>query len=87
MNAAPQMQEPRTNGALTNTKPNALDSIAAAESRQKETATWIAKLALASHAVHKLKNGDFICCKYNLSYYAKNFDDLKAFAIKLGLKP
>ena len=86
MKPNPQKATPRTNGENAETKPHALDSIAATESRQKETATWIAKLALASHAVHKLKNGDFLCCKYNLSYYAKNFDDLKAFAIRLGVK-
>ena len=51
----------------------------------KALATQIAELALAGHAVHKLRCGDFLVCKYGHSHYAQDFEALQAFACKLGV--
>ena len=51
----------------------------------KAEATQIAELALAGHAVHKGKCGDYLVCKYGLSRYCQDFDELQAFARKLGV--
>ena len=51
----------------------------------KAEATQIAELALAGHAVHKGKCGDYLVCKYGLSRYCQDFEELQAFARKLGV--
>jgi len=53
--------------------------------RSKEASTLIAKLALAGHAVHELRSGDYLVSKYGYSYYAQDFDALHAFAVRLGV--
>ena len=57
-----------------------------AQAEGKTVATQIAKLALAGHAVHKGKCGDFLVCKYGLSRYCQDFQELKAFARQLGVR-
>ena len=52
----------------------------------KAITTLIAELALAGHAVHKLRCGDFLVWKYGYSHYAQDFDALQAFACKLGVR-
>jgi len=52
---------------------------------QKAIATLIARLALAGHAVHKGKHGDFTVCKYGMSRYCQDAAELEAFAKKLGV--
>ncbi len=52
---------------------------------RKAEATQIAALALAGHAVHKGRNGHYLVCKYGLTRYCQNFDDLQAFARRLGV--
>ena len=52
---------------------------------QKAIATQIARLALAGHAVHKGQHGDFTVCKYGMTRYCKDFAELQAFAVKLGV--
>ena len=51
----------------------------------KAEATQIAELALAGHAVHKGKSGDYLVCKYGLTRYCQDLDDLQAFARRLGV--
>lgn len=51
----------------------------------KALATLIAQLAMHGHAVHTMQGGDFLVCKYGLSYYAADFEALQAFARKLGV--
>ena len=51
----------------------------------KAEATQIAQLALAGHAVHRGKCGDYLVCKYGLSRYCQDFDELQLFARKLGV--
>ena len=53
--------------------------------RSKAEATQIAELALAGHAVHKGKSGDYLVCKYGMSRYCQDFDELQLFARKLGV--
>ena len=67
-----------------NQNSNHLDS-ATGERQRKEESTLIARLALAGHAVHQGRGGDFLVSKYGLSYYAQDFDALQAFALKLGM--
>lgn len=45
----------------------------------------IARLALAGHVVHKGNCGDFTVCKYGMTRYCPDFDDLQAFSRKLGV--
>lgn len=52
---------------------------------EKAIATQIALLALAGHAVHKSRCGDFIICKYGITKYCQDFDALQAFSRKLGV--
>lgn len=51
----------------------------------KAIATLRAKLALAGHAAHQTTDGGFWVSKYDLNYFAKDFDDLQDFAKKLGV--
>jgi len=51
----------------------------------KEEATLIAKMAMAGHAVHRGRVGDFTACKYGMSRYCEDFAALKRFAIQLGV--
>lgn len=53
----------------------------------KALAAQIARLALAGHAVHKGQHGDFTVCKYGMSRYCKDFAELQAFAVQLGVNP
>ena len=69
---------------LDNTTTNDLNSATGTRPGKAE-ATQIAELALAGHAVHKGKCGDYLVCKYGLSRYCQDFEDLQAFAQKLGV--
>ena len=51
----------------------------------KTQATLFEKMALAGHHVHRLADGSFLCCKYNLTKHCENFDELELFATKLGV--
>lgn len=51
----------------------------------KALATQIAQLAMRGHAVHQLKDGGFLVCKYGHTYHAPDFADLQAFARRLGV--
>ena len=71
--------------AETNTlNTNGLD-FATGQRQRKAITTLIAELALAGHAVHELRCGDFLVCKYGYSHYAQDFDALQAFARRLGV--
>ena len=50
----------------------------------KPIATQIAELALAGHAVHELRCGDFLVCKWGYSTYEHDFESMQAFARQLG---
>ena len=51
----------------------------------KAIATQVAKLAIASHAVHQLKDGGFVVCKYGHTFHAVDFAELQTFARRLGV--
>lgn len=51
----------------------------------KAIATQVAELALRGHAVHQLKDGGFLVCKYGHSFHAIDFAELQAFARRLGV--
>ena len=51
----------------------------------KAIATQIAKLAIRGHAVHQLKDGGFLVCKYGHTFHAIDFADLQAFARRFGV--
>ena len=51
----------------------------------KAIATQIAELAIRGHAVHKLKDGGFLVCKYGHTFEAIDFAELQAFARRLGV--
>lgn len=52
----------------------------------KATATLIAQFAMAGHVVHKGRIGDFTVCKYAMVRYCKDFAELQAFAMQVGIK-
>ena len=51
----------------------------------KAIATQVAELAIRGHAVHQLKNGVFLVCKYGHTFHANDFTELQAFARRLGV--
>lgn len=72
-----------TEGLTTNIS-NDLNS-ATGKRHSKAIATQVAQLALRGHAVHQLKNGGFLVCKYGHTFHANDFAELKAFARRLGV--
>ncbi len=72
-----------TEGLDTNTT-NDLN-FATGQRHSKAVATLMAQLAIRGHAVHPLKDGGFLVCKYGLSFYAQDFEALQTFARKLGV--
>ena len=60
-------------------------NFATGQRQRKAIVTQIAELALAGHAVHELRCGDFLVCKYGYSHYAQDFEALRAFARRLGV--
>ena len=60
-------------------------NFATGKRHSKAEATQIAELAVRGHAVHKGKSGDYLVCKYGLSRYCHDFDELQLFARKLGV--
>lgn len=53
--------------------------------QSKAIATQIAELAIRGHAVHQLKGGGFLVCKYGYTHHAPDFAELQAFARRLGV--
>ena len=51
----------------------------------KAIATQIAELAIRGHAVHQLKGGGFLVCKYGYTFHAIDLAELQAFARRLGV--
>lgn len=51
----------------------------------KAIATQIAELVIRGHAVHQLKDGGFLVCKYGHTFEATDFAELQAFARRLGV--
>ena len=52
----------------------------------KAIATQVAELAIRGHAVHQLKDGGFLVCKYGHTFQAIDFAELQAFARRLGVQ-
>jgi hypothetical protein len=51
----------------------------------KAIATQAAELAIRGHAVHQLKDGGFLVCKYGQIFHANGFAELQAFTRRLGV--
>ena len=60
-------------------------NIATCTRQSKAIATQTAELALRGHAVHQLKDGGFLVCKYGHTSHANDFAELQAFARRLGV--
>jgi len=71
--------------AKTNTLNNNDLDFPTGQRQRKAVSTVTAQLALHGHAVHAMLCGDFLVCKYGLSYYAQDLQGLQAFAKKLGV--
>jgi hypothetical protein len=83
--STPHAEGPSGNpNSATNSTHQETDAQAESTSEKRIT-TQIAKLALAGHAVHKLKSGGFMVCKYGLTKFCCDFAELHAFARKLGV--
>ena len=72
-----------TEGLTTNTN-NDLN-FATGQRPSKAIATQVAQLAIRGHAVHQLKDGGFLVCKYGHTFHANDFAELQAFARRLGV--
>lgn len=53
--------------------------------RSKAESNLCALLAFAGHAVHSLKDGGYLVCKWGYTHHASDVDALKAFAVRLGV--
>ena len=51
----------------------------------KAIANQIARLALAGHTVHLLKDETYLVCKWGYTHHADDLGSLKAFAVRLGV--
>ena len=51
----------------------------------KAITTQLAQFAIRGHAVHQLKDGGFLVCKYGHTFHANDFAELQAFARRLGV--
>ena len=51
----------------------------------KAIAAQVAELSIRGHAVHQLKDGGFLVCKYGYTHHTPNFEALQAFASRLGI--
>jgi hypothetical protein len=51
----------------------------------KAITTQVAELAIRGRAVHQLKGGGFLVCKYGHTFHANDFAELHAFAVWLGV--
>lgn len=58
----------------------------APERQAKETANLLAQFALAGHSVHRGDEGDFLVCRYGLSRWCEDFAELRAFAVRVGVR-
>ena len=55
------------------------------EGRTVAPGETVAELAIRGHAVHQLKDGGFLVCKYGHTFHATDFAELQAFARRLGV--
>jgi len=53
--------------------------------KSKAEANLIARLALAGHSVHELRNAGYLVSKYGYTYQANDLDELHSFAVRLGV--
>ena len=60
-------------------------NFATGKRRSKAIATQVAELVIRGHAVHQLKDGGFLVCKYGHTFHAHDFAELQAFARRLGV--
>ena len=72
-----------TEGLTTDTN-NDLN-FATGQRQSKAIATQVAELSIRGHAVHHLKDGGFLVCKYGHTFHANDFSELQAFARRLGI--
>ncbi len=72
-----------TEGLATDTT-NDLN-FATGQRHRKAIATQMAELALRGHAVHLLKDGGFLVCKYDHTFHAIDFAELQDFSRRLGV--
>ena len=60
-------------------------NFATGQRQRKDVTTLIAALGIRGHAVHELKGGGFMVCKYGHTHRAQDFEALQAFAQRLGV--
>ena len=52
---------------------------------RKDESSLIARLALAGHTVHVLKDETYLVSKWGYTHHATDIEALKAFAVRLGV--
>lgn len=63
---------------------NGLD-FATGTSTRKAESNLIACLALAGHSVHTLRDAGYLVSKYGYTYQATDLEELRSFAVRLGV--
>ena len=63
---------------------NDLDFATGARNSKAES-NLIARLALAGHSGHPLRDGGYLVSKWGYVFHAENIDELQAFAARLGV--
>ena len=66
------------------TETNDLD-FATGQRQRKDITTLIAALGIRGHAVHEVRGGGFLVCKYGYTHCAQDVKALKTFAQRLGV--
>ena len=63
---------------------NDLDFATGARNSKAES-NLIARLALAGHSVHPLREGGYLVSKWGYVFHGEDIDELHAFAVRLGV--
>ena len=80
----PGLVTPESDNGLPPTEGQSVKTHSKFTADSTAVADQIARLTRAGHVVHQSGLGDFLVTKYGLSRYCAGFDELKAFAQKVG---
>ena len=86
MSAAHKSECPIAVGQYARNQSTSKQECPTTQRQRKDESTVIARLALAGHVVHRGDCDDYTICKWGLSYYAQDLNELTAFATRLGVR-
>ena len=86
MSAAHNSECPIAVGQYARNQSTSKQDLPTTQRQRKDESTVIARLALAGHVVHRGDCDGYTICKWGLSYYAQDLNELTAFATRLGVR-